>query len=189
MMNKIFLTPIALLSLGFTLIRGAEPKKDMMPESIYDIEILNLDETENIDFKSYQGKKILIINVASECGYTYQYEGMQELAEKYAESLVVLGVPCNQFGHQEPGSNEEIKDFCTSNYGVGFPMTTKVDVLGENQHPLYTWLTSKEFNGVDDYTVKWNFNKFLIDENGKFMKYFGSRVKPMDDELIEAIES
>lgn len=154
----------------------------------YDLTIKSLDETKDINFKDYKGKKVLIVNVASECGFTPQYEGLQALHEKYGKKLVVIGVPCNQFGKQEPGNAEQIQSFCKKNYGVTFQLTEKVDVKGIDRHPLYAWLTTKSLNGVDDYEVKWNFNKFLIDESGNLIGYFKHSVKPDDTELIAAIE-
>lgn len=159
-----------------------------MGTSIYDFKIQALDSDEVIDLKSFEGKKILIVNVASKCGYTPQYKDLQTLYEQYSDRLVILGFPCNQFFGQEPGSESQIQQFCTATYGVTFPMTTKVDVKGKDQHPIYKWLTHKELNGKDDYKVSWNFNKFLIDKNGQLMAHFGSRVNPLDEEIISLLE-
>ena len=117
--------------------------------------------------EQYKGKQILIVNTASECGYTPQYQDLQKLHETYP-NLVMIGFPCNQFMGQEPGSNAEIKSFCQKNYGVTFLMAEKIDVKGKNQHPLYQWLTQKEKNGVENSTVSWNFNKFLIGADGTY---------------------
>lgn len=155
---------------------------------VYGISLKSLDGTGTINFKDYQGKKILIVNTASECGYTYQYEGLQKLADTYKEKLVVIGCPCNQFGGQEPGDTTEIRQFCTGKFNVTFPLSEKLEVRGKDQHPLYAWLTQKTQNGVLDAEVLWNFNKFLIDENGHLMAYFPSKVKPEDPELINLIE-
>ncbi len=155
-------------------------------ESIYDIEINSL-AGEPINLNDFKGKKILFINVASKCGFTPQYEDLQKLHEQYREDLVLIGVPCNQFGHQEPGSSDEIATFCEKNYGVTFLMTEKVDVKGDAQHPLYQWLTKAEKNGVEDSTVKWNFQKYMVDEEGRLLGVFSSRVKPFDEELISKI--
>lgn len=163
-------------------------KDSMSNTTIYDFKIPALTGDSTIDFSQFKGKKILVVNVASKCGYTPQYEGLQKLQEKYANNLVIIGLPCNQFMFQEPGGAEEIATFCSANYGVTFPLTEKVDVKGSDQHPLYTWLTSSELNKKGDYKVKWNFNKFLIDENGNLVGYFESGVKPFDKELIDAIE-
>lgn len=151
--------------------------------SIYDFKIQALDSDEVIDFKAFEGKKILIVNVASKCGYTSQYADLEKLYKTYQDQLVIVGFPCNQFLNQESGSEEEIATFCSTNYGVTFPMTTKIDVKGKDQNEIYNWLTSKELNGKDDYKVKWNFNKFLIDENGQLIDYFPSKVKPFDEAI------
>jgi glutathione peroxidase len=150
--------------------------------SIYDFKVASLDGG-TIDFAAFKGKKILIVNTASECGYTTQYEGLEALYKKYQDKLVIVGFPANNFGGQEPGSNEEIKAFCKKNYGVSFPMAAKVSVKGEDMAPLYKWLTNKTENGVLDAEIKWNFNKFLVDENGKLLYYFESKVTPMSEEI------
>ncbi|MDT8418772.1 MAG: glutathione peroxidase, partial [Lutibacter sp.] len=139
--------------------------------SIYDISINGL-TGEKIDLSTFKGKKILIVNTASECGFTKQFADLQKLHEKYQDKLVVIGVPCNQFGGQEPGNAQEIQSFCQVNYGVTFLMTEKVDVKGETQHSLYQWLTKKELNGVKSSSVKWNFQKYLIDEQGNLINYY-----------------
>ena len=154
-------------------------------KSIHDFKIQALDSDELIDFNTFEGKKILIVNVASKCGYTGQYADLEKLYKSYEDQLVIIGLPCNQFLKQEPGSEEEIAQFCSSNYGVTFPMTTKIDVKGKDQHEIYQWLTSKELNGKDDYKVKWNFNKFLIDENGQLIDHFQSKVKPFDEAIVK----
>jgi glutathione peroxidase len=156
--------------------------------SIHDFSIQALDSDEMINLADYAGKKILIVNVASKCGYTPQYKELQSLYEMYNDKLVIIGFPCNQFMGQEPGNELAIKEFCEKNYGVTFPMTTKIDVSGENQHPIYKWLTEKKRNGVDDYKITWNFNKFLIDENGKLIAYFGTKTKPMDEAITKLLE-
>lgn len=157
--------------------------------SIHNFQIQALDSDEVIDFSQYEGKKILIVNVASKCGFTYQYEGLEALYQQYKEDLIVIGVPCNQFLKQEPGTESEIGQFCSINYGVTFPLTTKVNVKGKDQHEIYKWLTDKELNGKDDYKVSWNFNKFLLDEKGALIAHFGSKVKPMDEEITSLIKS
>lgn len=133
-----------------------------------------------IDFADYKGKKILVVNVASRCGYTSQYAQLQEVSEEMKDDLVIIGCPCNQFGGQESGSAEEIQNFCQVNFGVTFPLSEKLEVKGANTHPLYQWLTQKSENGVADSTVSWNFNKYLIDEEGKFVKHFASSVSPAE---------
>jgi len=156
--------------------------------TVYDFSITGIDGKE-INLNTFNGKKIIFVNVASKCGFTSQYEGLQKLYEQNRENLVIIGLPCNQFMHQEPGTNEEIQAFCTKNYGVTFPITEKVNVKGDKIHPLYSWLTRKELNGVEDSKVKWNFQKYLIDEEGKLVQVFGSKVEPLSQEIIDAINS
>ncbi len=153
-----------------------------MTQSIYDFKVPALDGG-TINFADFKGKKILIVNTASKCGYTPQYEGLEELYEKYKDKLVIVGFPANNFGGQEPGTNEQIESFCKKNYGVSFPMAAKISVKGKDMAPIYKWLTSKAENGVLDAEIKWNFNKFLLDENGKMLYYFESKVTPMSEEL------
>jgi glutathione peroxidase len=181
-MKKIVLAAIAFVTLSFTVSKNSETK---LP-SVHQFKMEAL-EGSAIDFKKYKGKKILIVNTASKCGYTPQYEELQALYEKYKDKLVVIGVPANNFGGQEPGTNAEIKEFCSSKFNVTFPMTAKVSVKGDDMCELYKWLTSKEKNGVLDAEVKWNFNKFLLNENGELIAYFGSRVKPMSEEIISKL--
>ena len=157
-------------------------------DTIHNYKIQALNSNEVIDFQSFKGKKILIVNVASKCGYTKQYADLEKLYQTYKDQLVIVGFPCNQFLGQEPGTEEEIAQFCSSNYGVTFPMTTKVDVKGKDQHEIYKWLTSKELNGKGDYKVKWNFNKFLIDESGQLMDYFPSKVAPLNDAILKYLD-
>ena len=154
--------------------------------TVYDFKPVTIDG-KTFDFSQYKGKKILIVNTASECGYTYQYEDLEKLYEKYKDRLVLVGFPENNFGHQEPGTNEEIKAFCTKNYNVTFPMMSKVSVKGDDIDPLFQWLISQE---NPDFTgdIKWNFEKFLLDENGKLVHRFRSKSKPFSDEIVNAIE-
>ena len=149
----------------------------MESNSLYDIKLSSL-TGENIDLRAFKGKKLLIVNTASECGFTYQYDGLQKLYQDHINDLMIIGVPCNQFGQQEPGNPETIASFCQSNYGVSFLMTEKMDVKGDQKHPLYKWLTDKNFNEVKNSSVKWNFQKYLIDENGQLLDYFYSLTKP-----------
>lgn len=150
--------------------------------SIHSFTVKALDGS-NINFADYKGKKILIVNTASECGYTPQYKALQELYEKYKTKLVIVGFPANNFGGQEPGSNTEIKTFCEKNYGVTFPMAEKISVKGNDIAPIYKWLTNKTENGVLDAEIKWNFNKFLLDENGHVIAKFDSGTTPMSEEI------
>lgn len=136
----------------------------------------------------YRGMKILIVNTASQCGFTPQYADLQKLYEKYKGKLMIVGFPSNDFGEQEPGSAEEIATFCSKNYSVTFPMAAKVQVKGDNKTSIYTWLTEKKYNGYKDSEVKWNFQKYLINEKGELIGVFESKVKPLSDELISAIE-
>lgn len=154
--------------------------------SIHQFKVAALDGG-TIDFASFKGKKILVVNTASKCGYTPQYKDLEALYEKYKDKLVIVGFPANNFAWQEPGSNAEIKEFCEKNYGVTFPMAAKISVKGKNMAPIYHWLTHKEENGVMDATISWNFNKFLLDENGKLMEHFSSNVKPMSEEIVSKL--
>jgi glutathione peroxidase len=155
-------------------------------KDIYQFKVPGL-EGDVIDFASFKGKKILVVNTASECGYTPQYKELEALYKKYQDKLVVVGFPANNFGGQEPGSNSDIKTFCEKNYGVTFPMAAKISVKGADTAPIYQWLTSKEKNGVLDAEIKWNFNKFLIDENGHVVAKFDSKVTPMSEEITSKL--
>lgn len=157
-------------------------------KTFHELEIKLLDEKSTLHMKDYKGKKILCVNVASECGYTPQYAGLQKLYETYKDKLVVIGFPCNQFGAQEPGSGSEIESFCKKNYGVTFPITEKIDVKGEKQHPVYQWLCQAANNGVKDVEVKWNFGKFLLDENGKLIEYFPSKTEPLSEAITQYLK-
>ncbi|GGK45479.1 glutathione peroxidase [Lutibacter litoralis] len=154
--------------------------------SLYDITINSI-TGEAINLNDFKGKKILFVNTASECGFTGQYEDLEKLHKTYKDKLVVIGIPCNQFGGQEPGTLTEIKTFCEVNYGVTFLMTEKVDVKGDNQHPLYAWLTKKELNGVKNSSVKWNFQKYLIDENGDYIDFYYSMTKPLSSKITKQL--
>jgi len=154
--------------------------------SLYDISLTDISGAP-LDLSQYKGKKILFVNVASKCGFTSQYDGLQELYKTYKDKLVVIGLPCNQFGGQEPGTAKEIESFCRANYGVDFPLSSKIEVKGASQHPIYKWLTSKSQNGVMDSTVRWNFQKYLVDENGQLIDYFYSTTKPMSSKIIKLL--
>ena len=148
-------------------------------KNIYAIDINSI-TNEKIDLSSLKGKKILIVNVASECMYTPQYSELQELHERHGDKIAILAVPCNQFGNQEPGSPEDIQNFCHRNYGVTFTISEKIDIKGDHQHQLYSWLTDKALNGVENSSVDWNFQKYLLSETGTFLKYFENAVSPLD---------
>ena len=155
-------------------------------KSIYDFKVTALDGS-TIDFAAFKGKKILIVNTASKCGSTPQYEDLEKLYEKYKDKLVIVGFPANNFLFQEPGSNETIKEFCTKNYGVTFPMAEKISVKGKNIAPIYQWLCNKSENGIMDANITWNFNKFLLDEKGTIITKFESRVKPLSTEITDKL--
>src|SRR5947199_6798238 len=155
--------------------------------SLYEIPLKDINDKAT-SLKVYKGKVLLVVNVASQCGLTPQYKALEALDQKYKDKgFTVLGFPCNQFGRQEPGSNEEIKQFCSSKYNVTFPMFDKIDVNGPNRHPLYTTLAGKDSPYPGD--IKWNFNKFLISSDGKIIKRFDSKVAPDSAELTQAIEA
>ena len=154
----------------------------------YDFKVKTL-EGGNFDFSSLKGKKVMIVNTASKCGFTPQYKDLEEVYVKYHDNLVIIGFPANNFASQEPGTAAEIRKFCTENYGVTFPMMEKISVKGDDMAPLYKWLTSKEKNGVMDSEVKWNFQKYLIDENGKLVDVVYSKDKPTSDKVIAWISS
>ncbi|MEJ6736290.1 MAG: glutathione peroxidase [Flavobacteriales bacterium] len=154
---------------------------------LYDVAIDNIDG-DSIDLNDYKGKFILFVNVASECGFTPQYKELQELYALHKEDLVIIGSPCNQFGKQEPGNTEDIKTFCSKNYGVTFLITEKIEVKGANQHPLYKWLTSKEINGSKSSSVKWNFQKYLVGRDGELIDYFYSITSPLSKKITKKLK-
>lgn len=141
-----------------------------------------------IDFAKFKGKKILVVNTASKCGYTPQYEQLEKVYEEYKDKLVIIGFPANNFGAQEPGTDGEIQEFCKARFGVKFPLASKISVKGDDTAPIYKWLTTKTENGVLDATIAWNFNKFLLDENGKMIAYFGSKVLPDSEEILKYLK-
>lgn len=156
----------------------------METQNIHHIKINSL-QGSPINLGEYAGKYILIVNVASKCGFTPQYEKLQKLHETYKDNLVVIGVPCNQFGKQEPGTLKEIESFCQLNYGVTFLISEKIQVKGSNIHPLYSWLTSKKLNGKKSSSVKWNFQKYLIDPNGHLVDYYFSVTSPISSKITK----
>ena len=156
-------------------------------QTIYDFKVTDIDGKE-YDLASLKGKKVMIVNTASKCGLTPQYEELEKLYQTYKDqNFVIIGFPSNDFMSQEPGSNEEIKAFCQKNYGVSFPMMSKIEVKGKEMHPLYLFLTEKSKNGHSDSSVKWNFQKYLIDENGKLVKVIPPGTKPLSEEIISWI--
>ncbi len=157
-------------------------------QSFYDLEAKTI-EGNVFKFKELKGKKVLIVNTASKCGYTPQYEDLEKLNKKYKKNgLVILGFPSNDFLKQEPGTDKMINQFCTQNYGVSFQMMSKIHVKGKKKHDVYKWLTNKDENKILDSKVKWNFQKYFIDEDGKLVEYFSSRTKPFDERIIKLIE-
>ena len=172
-MKKLLLIILLIITLP-----SGETKTPDLP-SFYDINAKTIDG-HTVSMEKYRGKKILIVNVASKCGFTSQYEGLQRLHEIYGESFAVLGFPSNNFLWQEPGTNSEIQNFCKLNYGVTFQMFEKIHVKGKYQHPLYKWLSDSKLNGWNDKTPSWNFCKYLIDEKGKLLEYYNMRTAPED---------
>ena len=156
--------------------------------SFHNFTVLTL-EGDEFKLDTLKGKKVLVVNVASKCGFTRQYEQLQEVYEEYGgDDFTIIGFPANNFLSQEPGTAEEIREFCTENYGVTFPMMAKISVKGDDMHPVYQWLTQKEQNGMLDSKVKWNFQKYLIDEKGRLVGTFPSKVMPDSEEIIMWIE-
>ena len=186
-MKKIF---IILLSLGAFLQSCSQQKKEVSQDkniamkSIYDYKVESGDGNE-INFADFKGKKILIVNTASECGFTPQYADLEKISKEYTDKVVVVGFPANNFGGQEPGTNEEIGAFCQKNYGVTFPIAAKVSVKGDDTAPIFKYLTDKNLNGVKNTTILWNFTKFLLDENGKLIDSFISTTKPTDEAITK----
>ncbi|UOE39467.1 glutathione peroxidase [Chryseobacterium oryzae] len=184
---------IVVISLAAFFNSCAQKKNDVsktktqkvMSRSIYDYTVDALEEGKKINFADFKDRKILIVNTASKCGFTPQYEDLEKLSKEFEGKLVVVGFPANNFGGQEPGTNIEIGAFCQKNYGVTFPLASKVSVKGEDMAPIFKFLTEKSLNGVKDTKIEWNFTKFLIDENGKLIDSFPSKVKPTDEEILK----
>ncbi|MEJ1221441.1 glutathione peroxidase [Sediminicola sp. 1XM1-17] len=164
-----------------------ETKPQKKESTVYGIHLNSL-QGSPINLGDFKGQKILFVNVASKCGYTKQYGPLQRLQETFKGQLVVIGCPCNQFGSQEPGNAEQIQDFCEKNYGVNFLLTEKMEVKGENQHPLYQWLTKKENNTIKSSNVKWNFQKYLLDEEGHLLEVFESSAEPMSPKITNFLK-
>ncbi|WP_431135377.1 glutathione peroxidase [Psychroserpens mesophilus] len=155
--------------------------------SVYDIKINSLDG-KPIALFDFKGKYMLFVNVASKCGFTPQYKTLQHLYDTHKDNLVIIGIPCNQFGKQEPGSAKDIESFCELNYGVTFPITEKTDVKGPNQHPLYAWLTQKQKNGSSNSKVKWNFQKYLVSPQGELIDYYYSMTSPTSSKITKHLK-
>jgi glutathione peroxidase len=174
--------------IAILLIVTTSLKAQDMKQSIYQFKITDLYGIE-FDFSSLKGKKIMVVNTASECGLTPQYEQLQAVYEKYKnKNFVIVGFPANNFGAQEPGSDKQIAEFCKKNYGVTFPMMSKISVKGKDMHEVYQFLTQKAKNGLEDSNVSWNFQKYLIDENGFLVKVISPKMLPNDEEILKWIE-
>ncbi len=156
-------------------------------QSIHNLTFTDIHGKE-IKLSDFKGKNIVIVNVASECGFTKQYEGLQKLHEKYKENTVVIGFPCNQFGGQEPGVEKEIESFCKKNFGVTFILSSKIEVKGVNAHPIFKWLTNKNENGVMDSSVKWNFQKYVLNSSGELVDVFYSITDPMSEKITSLLK-
>jgi len=184
-MKKIIfcLIVIAALQLSFT---GPYTVGDV-PESFYDFKMKAIDGT-TIDFSTFKGTKVLLVNVASECGYTPQYKDLQKLHELYGNKVTILGFPANNFGKQEPGTNDEIALFCSQNYGVTFQMFEKISVKGDDMDPLYHWLSEEKYNGWNNEAPNWNFCKYLVNEKGELVAFYPSKVEPLSDDIISKLK-
>jgi len=170
---------ILLLSIGLLFTSAAV--------TIYDFKVPGLTGG-TVDFSKYKGKKILIVNTASKCGNTPQYSDLEKLYETYKDKLVIVGFPANNFGAQEPGTNEEIGEFCKKNYGVSFPMAEKVSVKGDDIHPVFKYLVDESKKLGQEDPIKWNFTKFLLDENGKLIAVINNKVNPMSEEITKYLK-
>jgi len=177
------LIAIAIFQLSF---KGLDMTGDV-PESIYEFKMKAIDGS-TIDFSTFKGKKLLIVNVASKCGYTPQYEDLQKLHELYGNKVTILGFPANNFGKQEPGTNDEIALFCSENYGVTFQMFEKISVKGDDMAPLYHWLSEEKYNGWNNEAPSWNFCKYLVNEKGELVAFYPSKVEPLSDDIIAKIK-
>lgn len=182
MSYKLVIGGVILVAVSLALFMNITGRKSQpVPNSLYDLKIKSLDGRE-IDMASYRGKKLLIVNTASKCGKTPQYAGLEELHKKFGDRVTVLGFPANNFFWQEPGTNEEIAEFCQKNYGVDFQMFGKISVKGRDQHPLYQWLESRTGQKPD-----WNFSKYLVNEDGTEVVFFKSSVEPLDDQIVSKL--
>lgn len=182
-MQLLFALPFFLLQLVSFLKPAPEPVHAV---SFYDFTLNSIDG-KPVNFGQYKGKKVMLVNVASKCGYTPQYKQLEELHKKHGDKVVILGFPANNYGAQEPGTNKEISEFCQKNYGVTFQMFEKISVTGDDKHPLYQWLSDPHLNGWNSEGPKWNFHKFLVNEQGKLVKVWPSKVDPMSKEIVEAV--
>ena len=198
-MKKVsFIAALLLVGISFTQAKmgifdlltsknSAAPASAVAAGSFFDFKANSLIGGKEIDLAKYKGKKVVVMNVASKCGYTPQYADWEKFSQAHGDKVVVLGFPADDFMHQEPGSNDDIASFCQKNYGVTFQMFEKTIVTGKKQSALYKWLSTKELNGWNDKSPSWNFCKYVIDENGKLTNFFGSGVKPNDKEFLKAV--
>lgn len=187
-MNKLLLMLLVAFLLGGFVFFNTSTSNGSNKMSIYEYSAMNI-EGKDESLEKYKGNVVLIVNTASQCGYTPQYEGLQKIYDKYRDKgFVILGFPTNNFGGQEPGTNEEIKEFCTTKYKVSFPMFAKISVKGEDVHPLYKFLTDKELNGEFGGDITWNFNKFLTNDKGEIVARFSSKDTPESEAVTNAIE-
>lgn len=187
-MKKIFVLSLLIPLSVFGFGQKAGKVKDPDPKSIYKYQVKDING-ENFDFASLKGKKIMIVNTASRCGFTKQFSALQAVYEKYKDqNFIIIGFPSNDFMNQDPGTDEEILEFCSLNYGVTFPMMSKVKVTGKKKDPIYKFLTDGKLNGVESSNVGWNFQKYLIDENGFLVKVISTKTEPDDQEIINWIE-
>ena len=184
---RYFATTIALSILVLSSNAQQEQLNKEVKSSFYNLMFKSI-EGDQVSMNEFKGKYILLVNVASECGYTSQYTELQALHKHYKEKLVVIGYPCNQFGGQEPGGTDEIKSFCKKNYGVTFLLSEKIDVKGTNQHEVYSWLTEKDLNEVKSSSVKWNFQKYLISDRGELIDFFYSSTKPNSSKITTYLD-
>ncbi len=191
MMKYIIVFVCVTLLVGFVypFFKAKELDVNNLSKNFYDYS-LELIDGEKITLDKYKGKKVIIVNVASKCGYTYQYGGLQNLYEEYSDKIEIIGIPTNDFMWQEPGKNKDIQTFCSVNYGVTFPIIKKTVVKKNiNQHPIYSWLSSKQLNGWNDSEPGWNFYKYLVNEKGELIDILSSKVKPQDKKIIDFINS
>ncbi len=191
MMKYIIVFVCVTLLVGFVypFFKAKELDVKNLSKNFYDYS-LELIDGEKITLDKYKGKKVIIVNVASKCGYTYQYGGLQNLYEEYSDKIEIIGIPTNDFMWQEPGKNKDIQTFCSVNYGVTFPIIKKTVVKKNiNQHPIYSWLSSKQLNGWNDSEPGWNFYKYLVNEKGELIDILSSKVKPQDKKIIDFINS
>lgn len=187
-MKILVIAIVAVVSISIFFISNLSADENYTPESIFDFTMNDIDGNP-VKLDTFKGKVILLVNVASKCGYTPQYKGLQKLYSKYKEkNFVILGFPANNFLWQEPGSNAKIKSFCSLKYGVEFPMFSKISVKGKKQHPLYKFLTSKSSNPLFSGKIRWNFEKFIFNTEGKLIGRFHPKIKPEDKRIIELLE-